>query len=460
MPESQRLDRRSFFKRAAGTGLVAPAFIKNLMSQPPSGKQRLASFGADGMAYETLNAICGHPNAVLSCVAEVDQVRTAKVKAKFPDAKIYSNWREMLDKERKNIDMACVATPDHMHAAITMTALRLGIPCYTQKPLTHDIYEARMLREMADKMKLPTQMGIQRHSCTEYKTAVKLIQSGIIGKIKEVHAWDYKKWGDPTPFPDRSDPVPPTMDWNQWIGTAADRPFINGFYHPSEWRKRVDFGTATFGDMGCHIYDPPFTALALTSPISLVSEGPPPNGQSWATNAIVHYTFPGTQYTEGKTVDVTWTDGDERPPAEILAMLGTRRAPNEGSIFVGTEGVMLLQHTAMPVLFPEEKFKNFKITPTRGRGGIAKADWQGGSAEADDHYFQFVDAVAGKTKTSTPFDYSGPLSEAVLLGSVATRFPKQKLMFDSAKLKFTGNAEATAFVKRKYRKGFTVEGLS
>ncbi len=458
MQTSPRIDRRSFFKRAAGTGIVAPAFIKNLMSQAPSNKLRHASFGADGMAYETLVAICNHPDVSLACVAEVDEVRTAKVKAKYPDAKIYKNWREMLDKERKNIDMVSVATPDHMHAPITMTAMRMGIPCYTQKPLTHDIYETRMLTEYAAKHNIVTQMGIQRHSCAEYKTAVMMIQSGVIGKIKEVHAWDYKTWGDSTPFPDRSDPAPPTMDWDQWLGIAAERPFINGFYHPSEWRKRVDFGTATFGDMGCHIYDPPFTALALTSPTEVLSEGPTPNEHSWSTDAVVHYTFPGTQYTEGKTVQVTWTDGKERPPQEVQSLI-TRRIPNEGSIFIGTEGVMLLPHTAVPILFPEEKFKDFKIVSTRSPGGL-KVSWPGGSTEFADHYFQWVDAVAGKGKSSASFAYSGPLTESVLLGSVAVRFPKQKLMWNAAKLRFDGNAEATGWLKRKYRKGFMVEGLS
>lgn len=444
MEQPGRIGRRSFLQRAAGAAWIAPAFVKNLISAPPSGKLRLASFGANGMAYETLDAICAHPNVTLLVVAEVDDTRTDKVKKKYPDAKIYRNWRELLDKERKNIDMACVATPDHMHAPIAMTAMRMKIPVYVQKPLTHDIYETRKLKLMADKSKLVTQMGIQRHSSAEYKTAVKLIQGGVIGKIKEVHAWSYKTWGDANPFPDRSDPVPPTMDWNQWLGIAAERPFVDGFYHPSEWRKRVDFGTATFGDMGCHIYDPPFTALALTSPLSLRSEGPPPSQHSWSTDAVVHYVFPGNQYTEGKTVAVTWTDGAEKPPKEIQALIGTRRWPQEGSIFIGTEGVMLLPHTAMPILLPEDKFKGFKVN----------------REPMDNHYFQFVDAVAGKAKTSASFDYSGPLTEAVLLGSVATRFPKQDLIWDSAKLKFHNSPEATKFIRRKYRAGWGTPGLS
>jgi predicted dehydrogenase len=424
--------------------MLAPAFVKNLISAPPSGKLRLASFGADGMAWETLIAIARHPNAMLGCVAEVDSTRLAKVKNGYPDAKTYSDWRHMLATERKNIDIACVATPDHMHAAIAMTAMRMGIPVYVQKPLTHDLYETRKLTEFARKKNLVTQMGIQRHSSSEYQTAAAVIQGGAIGKIKEVHAWSGKKWGDTEPYPNRTDPVPATLDWEQWLGVAPKHPFINGYYHPSEWRKRIDFGTATFGDMGCHIYDPVMTALKLTAPITLRSEGPAPGEHCWALNSIIHYTFPGTQFTDGKTVAITWYDGDERPPKEVQALIGTRRMPLEGSIFIGTDGAILLPHTAMPILLPEDKFKAFKL-PT---------------IPPNNHYFQFVDAVLGKAKTSTLFDYSGPLTEAVILGPVATRFPKTTLDWNAAKLKFTNSAEANKYVRRKYRDGWGVKGLS
>jgi predicted dehydrogenase len=186
----------------------------------------------------------------------------------------------MLEKERGGLDIACVGTPDHMHAPMAMSAMQLGLHVYVQKPLTHNIFEARRLTEMARKKKLVSQMGIQRHSSSEYRTAAQLVQSGAIGKVKEVHAWSNKKWGDPEPMPDRSDPVPETLDWDQWLGVAETRPYIANYYHPGNWRKRIDFGTATFGDMGCHIYDPIFEALQLKAPISVRSEGPVPFGQS------------------------------------------------------------------------------------------------------------------------------------------------------------------------------------
>ena len=351
----------------------------------------------------------------------------------------------MLAKEKGNLDAACVGTPDHMHAPVAMSAMRLGIPVYVQKPLAHNIYEIRRLTEFARKKNLVTQMGIQVHSRTEYKTAVALVQSGAIGKIKEVHSWSEKKWGDPDPMPDRKDDVPPGLDWDQWLGVAQSRPFLGDtYYHPGNWRKRIDFGTATFGDMGCHIIDPVFGALSLTAPLSVRSEGPAPTQHNWALNSIIHYVFPGTAVTEGKTVNVSWYDGDERPPQEIRALIGSQKMPGQGSIFVGTKGVMLLPHTAMPILLPEDQFRGFTLP----------------KQESVHHYHQFVDAVLGKEKTTASFDYAGPLTESVLLGPLATHFPKTTLEWNSKKMKFTNSAEANQLVKRQYRDGWKVKGLS
>ena len=220
-------------------------------------------------------------------------------------------------------------------------------------------------------------MGIQRHSSAEYKTAVQLIQGGAIGKVKEVHAWSNKKWGDPDPLPDRSDPVPPTLDWDQWLGVAKWRPYISGYYHPGNWCKRIDFGIATFGDMGCHIYDPIFASLQLTAPLSVRSEGPAPNRHNWPVNCVIHYVFPATAFTEGNRINISWYDGDQRPPQDVLAFLETTKVPGQGSIFIGTKGVLLLPHVAMPVLLPQEQFRDFAMP----------------EIAADDHYHQFVTAI-------------------------------------------------------------------
>lgn len=395
------------------------------------------------MAWATLDGIATHSSVELACVAEVDASRLKNVKQKYPNARVYEDWREMLKKERKQLDIACVGTPDHMHAPQAMSAMRAGLHVYVQKPLAHDLYEVRKLTEYARSKRLVSQMGIQIHSNAEYRTAVKLIQSGAIGKVKEVHTWSNKKWGDTEPLPERTDPVPEGLNWDLWLGTAPSRPYIKGIYHPGNWRKRLDFGTATFGDMGCHIYDPVFEALALTAPLSVRSEGPAPNKQSWAINALIRYVFPGTRFTAEKTVKVTWYDGDQKPPADVLAALGSVRAPGQGSVFFGTDGAMLLPHIGMPVLLADGKLKDVKIEKVPGT----------------DHYHQFVDAVLGKASTSTTFDYSGPLTESVLLGPVATRFPQTTLEWNAKKLKFTNSPEATSFVRRKYREGWKVKGL-
>jgi predicted dehydrogenase len=429
------MDRRSF--------LAAPFFVREMLSKAPSSTLRLGAFGASGMAFSTLDGIAAHPKVKLVCVAEVDAARLDKVKSKYPDARVYQDWREMLRKERGQIDAASVGTPDHMHAPQAVSAMRMGLPVYVQKPLAHDIHEVRTLMKMARSKKLSTQMGIQIHSWKEYKTAVSLIQTGAIGKVKEVHTWSEKKWGDTAKLPTVADPVPEGFNWDLWLGVAAERPFIKDVYHPGNWRKRLDFGTATFGDMGCHILDPVFGALALGSPRSVRSEGTAPNGESWALDTLIRYVFPGTAYTAEKTVAVTWYDGDRVPPEDVRALLGTVKFPGQGSIFAGTKGQMLLPHIAMPVLLPEKDFSGYAMP----------------AFERTDHYLEFADAVLGVGKTSTPFDYSGPLTEAVLLGPLATRFPNTTLEWHGSKARFSNSPEANGFLRRTYRAGWSVGGL-
>ncbi|MDB6172882.1 MAG: oxidoreductase domain protein [Chthoniobacteraceae bacterium] len=437
--------RRSFIKNLAlGLG-AAPFITRGLMAQSPSAKIRHASFGTSGMAWADVTAIASHPSVEVVAGCDVDERSTAQFRKRFPNARIYSDYRELLAKE-SDLQSVNVSTPDHMHAPIGLACLNRGLHVYGQKPLTHDIYETRRLTETAREKKLFTQMGIQIHSSSEYRTAVKLIQDGVIGKVKEVHTWSSKKWGDTGVMPEKADPVPEGLNWDLWLGVCEERPFIgNGWYHPGNWRKRLDFGTGTFGDMGCHIYDPVFKALALTAPLSVRSEGAAPNSHSWATDAVIHYIFPGTAFTEGKTVEVVWYDGDQRPPEAIKAFAtSTPQAngkagelPDQGSIFIGTEGVMILPHIAMPRLVGES-FKNFKIEPVNGAN----------------HWHQFIDAALGNGIPGANFDYSGPLTEAILLGSVATRFPKQTLEWNAEALKFLNIAEANRFVRRSYRHGW------
>jgi predicted dehydrogenase len=238
--------------------------------------------------------------------------------------------------------------------------------------------------------------------------------------------------------------VPSGFNWDLWLGVNSTRPFIgNAYYHPANWRKRLDFGTGTFGDMGCHIFDPVFSALELHSPISVRSEGVAPNQWNWAMDSKIHYVFPGSERTADKTLPVSWYDGEAKPAPEILKLLEGDERPNSGSMFVGTEGVLVLPHWSRPLLYPDAKFKDFKFPDVPGA----------------DHWEQFLLACQGKAKTMANFGYAGPLTETVLLGGVASRFPQTTLKWNSAKLKFD-EAEANHFIRRKYREGWTVKGLS
>jgi predicted dehydrogenase len=441
------LNRREFLRRlslTAASALAAPYVTSDLRAASPNETVLHASFGAGGMAADDIRGITAHPAAKLVAVADVDLTKAEALKQRFPEVKVYQDWRELLDKE-KSIDSVNVTVPDHMHAAIAMSAMQLGKHVYCQKPLTHDVYETRRLTEYARAKKFVTQMGIQIHSSGTYRQAVKIVQDGTIGKIKEVHTWSNKKWGgDQEPRPDRADPIPSGLDWDGWLGVAPACPYLgNGYYHPGSWRKRLDFGTGTFGDMGCHIYDPVFKALELTAPVSVRSEGPVPTQWNWPINAVIHYVFPGTKYSSGRTVNVTWYDGDARPPKEVQTLIADDRLPGQGSIFVGAKGAMLLPHIGAAMLYPEKDFEG----------------WQRPRVEEHDHWKQFIEAVRGNGKTSTNFDYSGPLSEAVLLGSIACRFPKTTLAWDAKRLKFSETA-ANQHVRRVYRVGWEIQGLT
>jgi predicted dehydrogenase len=434
------LTRRAALKRLAAAGLAAPFVFRQHATAAPSETVYHASFGANGMALSDIRSLTASKHLLLVAVAEVDLARVADVKNQFPDVKVYQDWRELLDKE-KHLDSVNVSTPDHMHAPITMRALQSGLNVYTQKPLTQTIFEARTLTLTARLNHVVTQMGIQIHSHEVHRTVVRTIQAGAIGKVKEVHSWSGKQWGDRAARPERKDPVPANLNWDAWLGVAAERPFIAGYYHPSVWRKRLDFGTGTFGDMGCHILDPVFTSLALTAPRSVLSEGSQPNADSWGLDSQVRYVFPGTQYTT-EALTLTWYDGNRRPPADVQEQVGGKIS-DQGSIYIGTEGVLYSPYIAAPVLLPAKKFAGYQF-PKPGH---------------EDHYLQFVEACRGNGRTSAPFDYSGPLTESVLLGCLATRFPRTQLEWDAASLKVTNVAEANQFVRRRYRQGWEVSGL-
>jgi predicted dehydrogenase len=442
MMTPSRLTRRAALRTMAAAGIGLPFVFSDMTKAGPNETLNHASFGANGMALSDIRSLAASKHVRLVAVADVDMARTATVRKEFPIARIYQDWRELLDKE-KNLNTVNVSTPDHMHAPITMRAMQQGLHVYTQKPLTHTIYEARQLTRVARERRIISQMGIQIHSNQEHRTIVAVIQSGAIGKVREVHSWSDKQWGDRAARPDRKDAVPATFNWDHWLGVAAERNFIGaGYYHPGNWRRRLDFGTGTFGDMGCHILDPVFTSLSLTTPISVRAESGAPNTHNWGLDCQVRYVFPGTKLTTDR-LTLTWYDGAARPPMAVQALIGSRKLSGQGSLYVGGDGILYCPYIADPILLPAEKFRDYKL-PRPG---------------AENHYLQFVEAVRGNGRTSTPFDYSGNLTEAVLLGCLATRFTKNTLEWDSAKVHITNNKGANEHVRRRYRKRWEVPRL-
>ena len=336
-----------------------------------------------------------------------------------------------------------------------MTALAKGCHVYCQKPLTHDIYEARMIGAKAAETGLITQMGAQLTSSIAERIAVEWIRRGIIGKIREVYLWSNKpaeKFRPKGPRPDHADPVPDHVDWNAWLGTAPERPYVEGVYHPVWWRGWQDFGCGWLGDMGCHIMDMPFRSLGLSMPISVKAEvepewvaDPKRRRETFPQWQIVEYVYPGTELTANDTVKLTWSDGGKYPPEALRKLMDGKEWPQQGTLMIGEHGAMMKVHGGGPRLYPQEKFAT--VRPPK--------------FAPQDHYHQFIDAILGKNggNTHSPFPYAARSTEMVLMGTIALRFPGQKLDWNAEGMRFTNMPDANQYVRRTYRKGWGVEGL-
>ncbi|MGB0578871.1 MAG: Gfo/Idh/MocA family protein [Limisphaerales bacterium] len=437
---------RRYFLGAMATGAAAIS----LRAKTPSanGKVRVAAFGGDGRAFGDISSTMKHRDiAELVAVAEVDEKRTGKVRKAFPKTKVYLNWRELLEKEAKNIDAVVIGTPDHMHAPIAMSAMQLGKHAYVEKPLTRTLHECRMLTEYAAENKLITQMGNQLASGAGNKATAKALADGVVGKILAVHSMCPKSWGSMNPLPDRKDEIPDSLDWEQWIGVAKMRSYIKGEFHPGQWRKRIGYGTGTLGDMACHIVHPWAKGLNAPVPVSVKSVGPAPvDEDSWPLDGRIEYVMGGNDLTDGN-FPFTWYDGKNVPGDDVAELVGDRKnIPRMGTLIVGTEGVITANHGGdpYPKIYRDGKRTDEKIDPPA----------------AADHHGEFLERVRGNVdSTVCDFDYSGPMTETVLLGTVAMRMPKKKLKWNTKKLAFSNSKEANAMVKEDYREGWEVKGL-
>lgn len=407
---------------------------------------RTAHIGVGNMGAEDLKAISSHEFVDVVALCDVDFIALTVAKKLHPKAQVYSDYREMLKIMGDGIDAVIVSTPDHTHAPASMLAMNLGKAVYCQKPLTHHVSEARAMQKLAKEKNLITQMGIQVHSFYDYKLATLLIQDGIIGKVERVRAWSPKNWGYDGKEPEGEDKVPDTLIWDLWLGTAPKRPYKKDFYHPGNWRKLMDFGCGTLGDMGVHIFDTPYNALELDVPETIINKCRPANGFGFPEKNEVTYKFPGTKYTTDKLTWI-WTDGEGAPtPHEDLKLPGDEALHDQGAMFIGEKGRLYLPHfQLMPKLIVDVEYKEMDIAKFKLDEPVR--DYE---AEAPKHYHQFIDACLGKDECTAPFSYASRLTETILLGVIAGRFPNQTLHWDSKTAQFE-EKEANQYLDSKYR---------
>nr|WP_299174726.1 Gfo/Idh/MocA family oxidoreductase [uncultured Allomuricauda sp.] len=472
-------DRRDFLKKS-GVGalglLAAPSVLsanEKLRTIKPDGRIRTAHIGVANMGAADLNDISSHSQVDVVALCDVDAINLSTARKKHPKARVFFDYRVMLDEMADEIDAVIVSTPDHTHAPASLMAMEMDKHVYCQKPLTHYVSESRAMKKVAQDKGLVTQMGIQVHSFYDYKLATLLIQDGIIGKVHTVHAWSPKSWGYNGAEPEGEDDVPAQLDWNLWLGTSAERPYKEGYYHPGNWRKLMDYGCGTLGDMGVHIFDTPYNALNLDVPKTIINECREPNGYGYPENNTVTYEFPGTEYTD-KSLKWIWYDGPGMPPAhEDLVLPGAKGAvntkkkasktdisldakvanagelPEQGAMFVGTKGRLLLPHfMQLPRKIVRGKYVDISKDIAKHNLGEPIRNY---ASEGPKHYHQFIDACLGKDKCTAPFEYAARLTETILLGVIAGRFPNKTLHWDSENAKFA-EEEANQYLQGEYRK--------
>jgi predicted dehydrogenase len=464
--------RRQFIRDTALAGagfVIVPRHVLGKGFRAPSDKLNIAAIGAGGKAEVNIPYAWnkGAENIVSLC--DVDDRMAVNMRKQFPQASYYRDYRVMLEKEHKSIDAVIVTTPDHMHYVQTIAAMQLGKHVYTEKPLTHDIAEARLLTEAEQKYKVVTQMGNQGSSGDDTRNVETWIQEGVIGDVHTVHVWTNRPtWPQGIAAPKDTEAVPAELDWNLWLGTAPDRPY-NKIFLPANWRGWWDYGTGALGDMGCHFMDVPFRALRLGYPTAVeCSVGSVYTGffqeahypDSCPPSAKIHIQFPARGSM--KPVEVIWYDGGILPkrPEELL--------PDEqmaewdgGVIFEGTKGKLMAGLFGRnPTLLPTSKMKDAKLP-------AAKQAFVPGGPEGHQNQWTAACKKGWGAYTSSPFSMAGPLTETVLMGNLATRsflyreartgggfsYPgRKKLLWDGKAMRITNFEPANGFVKRDYRK--------
>ena len=431
--------------------MIVPRHVIGRGQTPPSEKLNIAGVGIGGQGASDLNDMSSQ-NIVALC--DVDWGYAAKTFNKYPKAKRYKDYREMLEKE-KGIDAVIIATPDHNHAIVTAAAMKHGKHVYCQKPLTRTVREARIITRIARETKVVTQMGNQGMAFEGNRLLKEWIWGGVIGAVREVHVWSDRPthrgkmplgWPQGVDRPGDTPAVPSTLDWDLWLGPAPWRPY-HPDYVPFKWRGWWDFGSGGLGDMGIHNLAPVFSALKLGPPTSVSATSTPVFKETVPIAAIVHFDFAARG--EMPPVKVHWYDGGLLPERPEELELDRPLDAEDGTIFVGEKGKILVRGWGgeSPRLIPEARHRDFQFPPKTLPRSVG-------------HHQEFIQACKTGTPTESSFAFSGPLTEAVLLGSVAIRMGKQlngeRLLWDSANLKIPNSAEAESLLHYPYRKGWAL----
>ena len=445
------LSRRQFLAAtgAVTTFLAVPAHVLGLGgATSPNNKLNIAGIGVGGQGGEDIKEVSDE-NIVALC--DVDEGYAAHTFKKYPDAKRFKDFRRMLDEE-KGIDAVVVGTPDHLHAIVSITAMKHGKHVYCEKPLTRTVYEARQVAKAAREAKVVTQMGNQGMAFEGNRFINEWLWDGAIGPVREAHVWSDRPthrgkaplwWPQGIDRPKDEPPIPQTLDWDLWLGPAPIRPY-HPAYVPFRWRGWWDFGSGGLGDMGIHNLAPVFSALKLGAPETVQASSTPVFPETVPVAAMVHYQFPARG--DMPAVKLHWYDGGLLPERPSELEPNRELDPEDGIIFVGDKGKMIVtgwggEH---PRLLPESLDKEYKRPPKT----LPRCP--------NGHYREWVEACKTGSPTRSSFDFAGPLTESVLLGSVCIRNGGDKLVWDSENLKITNDPEANKYVHYEYRKGWSL----
>ena len=423
-------DRRRFLSTAAATtaGLTILSDSRSAFSYWANQKLGLAVIGAGGRGASNLQGVKSE-NIVALC--DVDQRRAAATYARYPDVKKYDDYRKLLDESDCELDGVVVSTPNHIHAPASVTAMRMGKHVYCEKPLAHSVSEARLAAEVAAARGVATQMGTQIHATDNYRRIVELIRTGAIGEVRQCHCW-LRGGGSAGDRPTDTPAIPKGLDWDLWLGPAPERPY-HPCYVPHDWHYWWDFGGGAFGNMGCHYFDLAFWALELRAPTTIEAVGPKVHAES--TPAWQHVRCQFDARGDLPPVLLTWTHGPRK-----MTVFARNDLPDWAwGAFVGSEGMLLVSYSEHR-LWPAEKFEGFQppepsIPPSVG------------------HHREWIDACKTGSPTTCNFDYSGAVTEAVLLGNIAFRTGKT-LEWDTDAMQFSNCQQANDFLEREYRKGW------